>query len=116
MQLTVFCKLGIDDIFCDKHSVMLASGNYVKSVTSSGITKNLAKIKTIAYWGKSNITVAVIDSEFLSNRKYYYNANGYGDKSDIIYIKLSEGNTLLDHLTMVGKQFNSISEYYESTN
>lgn len=110
MVLTVYCKLN------NKYKAIIAIGNVNgNKLTNLGICKLVTpiKFKSIKYIGKENITVAIIDCDFLNDRKYYYNSNRYGNKSDLIYVKLSDGNSVVKHQPLLSKQFNEINEYYE---
>jgi hypothetical protein len=79
--------------------------------TSAAIADGL--ITDVVYWQGSNVTVALIDSELVRRRHQYYTDNGYPYEGyhHVPHATLSRGNTVADHLDLVGSIVTLGEEY-----
>ncbi len=71
-----------------------------------------AKITSIEYWSRVNLTVALVDCELAHLRNKYYSDNGYSyDHEFIPHLTICEGDSSKQHEHLLGHELEVVNEY-----
>lgn len=74
---------------------------------------SLCKVVSVEYWEEPNITVAVVESEFVRERHEYYTENGYTYNHEFIpHFTLGSGDLIGQFGFIRDKEFAVGEEYF----